>query len=211
MRVRLRNRGRMRFVRGTLPNRRATPERVEILAAIAHDLQTPITRMRLRTDLMDNERDRSKFRQELDAMSTLVRQGLAYAQTLHGTQERPTRIDADALFESMLADYEDAGKRVLLEGLAGRPIVTRPNALRRIVTNLIDNALKFGSDVRLTVQAGPDRLAVCVLTDRAFRPINSKPCSSPFTGPTVRAAEALKARAWAWPSHTGSPQRWVRS
>ena len=50
MRVRLRNRGRMRFVRGTLPNRRATPERVEILAAIAHDLQTPITRMRLRTD-----------------------------------------------------------------------------------------------------------------------------------------------------------------
>ena len=71
---------------------------------------------------MDNERDRSKFRQELDAMSTLVRQGLAYAQTLHGTQERPTRIDADALFESMLADYEDAGKRVLLEGLAGRPI-----------------------------------------------------------------------------------------
>jgi signal transduction histidine kinase len=138
-------------------------ERVEILAAISHDLQTPITRMRLRTEMMDNERDQLKFRQDLDAMNALVREGVTYARTLHGATEPPLRIDADALLESMVADYEDSGRAVRLEGRIDGPIVTRPNALRRILVNLIDNALKFGSDVRVRVQADADRLVVAVL------------------------------------------------
>ncbi|KQX87076.1 ATP-binding protein [Variovorax sp. Root473] len=138
-------------------------ERVEILAAISHDLQTPITRMRLRTEMMDNEHDRTKFRQDLDAMNSLVREGVTYARTLHGATEPPLRMDADALLESMQADYEDAGKTVHLEGKAGAPIVGRPNAMRRIVMNLIDNALIFGSDVRVRVQAGEGQLAIAVV------------------------------------------------
>jgi signal transduction histidine kinase len=138
-------------------------ERVKILAAISHDLQTPITRMRLRTDLMDDAHDRVKFRQDLDEMNSLVREGVTYARTLHGATEPPLRMDADALLESMVADYEDAGQRVRLEGRAGAPIVGRPNALRRIVMNLVDNALGFGSDVRLRVQAGNDELVIAVV------------------------------------------------
>jgi signal transduction histidine kinase len=139
-------------------------ERVEILAAISHDLQTPITRMRLRTDLMDDAHDREKFRQDLDAMHSLVREGVTYARTLHGAAEPPLRIDADALLESMVADYEDVGQQVRLEGKAGAPIVSRPHALRRILMNLIDNALKFGSEVRLRVHAEEDgRLVLSVL------------------------------------------------
>jgi signal transduction histidine kinase len=137
-------------------------ERVEILAAISHDLQTPITRMRLRTELMDNEQDQQKFRQDLDAMHALVKEGVTYARTLHGATEPPARIDGDALLESMVADYGDAGQPVALEGRIGAPIVTRPNALRRILANLIDNALKFGSDVRVRVQAEADRLVIAV-------------------------------------------------
>jgi signal transduction histidine kinase len=138
-------------------------ERVEILAAISHDLQTPITRMRLRTEMMDDEHDRTKFRQDLDAMNSLVREGVTYARTLHGATEPPLRMDADALLESMQADYEDAGKTVHLEGKAGAPIVGRPNAMRRIVMNLIDNALIFGSDVRVRVQPGDGRLSIAVV------------------------------------------------
>ena len=140
-------------------------ERVEILAAISHDLQTPITRMRLRTEMMDNAHDREKFRQDLDAMHSLVREGVTYARTLHGATEPPLRIDADALLESLVADYEDVGQPVRLEGKAGAPIVSRPNALRRILMNLIDNALKFGSDVRLCVHAEGGRLVLRVLDD----------------------------------------------
>ncbi|MET3495499.1 ATP-binding protein [Variovorax boronicumulans] len=138
-------------------------ERVEILAAISHDLQTPITRMRLRTEMMDDAHDRTKFRQDLDEMNSLVREGVTYARTLHGATEPPLRMDADALLESMVADYEDAGKIVRLEGRVGAPIVSRPNALRRIVMNLVDNALIFGSDVRLRVEAGHGQLAIAVI------------------------------------------------
>jgi signal transduction histidine kinase len=138
-------------------------ERVEILASISHDLQTPITRMRLRTDLMDDERDRDKFRHDLDAMQALVREGVSYARTLHGASEPPARVDVDALLEAMAADYEDAGEQLQLEGRVGESIVTRPIALRRILANLVDNALKYGDDVRLRVQAEPERLVIAVL------------------------------------------------
>ncbi|MFS2055758.1 sensor histidine kinase, partial [Variovorax sp. CT11-76] len=100
----------------------------------------------------------------LDAMKSLVREGVTYARTLHGATEPPLRVDADALVQSMLADYEDAGQPVRLEGRAGAPIVTRPNALRRILANLIDNALKFGTEVSVRVQpeaaGGQLRIAV---------------------------------------------------
>ncbi|VTU26790.1 Osmolarity sensor protein EnvZ [Variovorax sp. PBS-H4] len=140
-------------------------ERVEILAAISHDLQTPITRMRLRTEMMDNEKDQLKFRQDLDAMNALVKEGVTYAKTLHGATEPPCRVDADALLESMVADYQDSGQPVRLEGRIGGPIVTRPNALRRIVVNLVDNALKFGSSVRMQVRVDADRLVMAVIDD----------------------------------------------
>jgi signal transduction histidine kinase len=140
-------------------------ERVEILAAISHDLQTPITRMRLRTDLMDDEKDQARFRQDLDAMNELVREGLAYARTLHGTAEPARRVDVDALLESMVADYEDAGRALRLEGRVGTPLVTRPIALRRILANLVDNALKFGSDVRVQLRTDAGRRVVAVVDD----------------------------------------------
>jgi signal transduction histidine kinase len=138
-------------------------ERVEILASISHDLQTPITRMRLRADLMDEGTDRAKFHQDLEAMQALVREGVAYARTLHGAAEPASRVDADALFEALAEDYADTGERVMVEGRIGRPIVTRPHALRRILLNLLDNALKYGTDVRLQVHPRDDGLVLAVV------------------------------------------------
>ncbi len=64
-------------------------ERMQILAAISHDLQTPITRMRLRVDVMDDDAQAAKLRQDLIEMEHLVKEGVAYARTLHGTSEAP--------------------------------------------------------------------------------------------------------------------------
>jgi len=138
-------------------------DRVEILAAISHDLQTPITRLRLRTEMMDDHDAQGRFRQDLDAMQALVREGLTYARTLHGTIEPALRVDADALLESLVADYADAGEQVQLEGGVGEAIVTRPHALRRILVNLIDNGLKFGSDVRLHAERAGEHVVLSVL------------------------------------------------
>jgi signal transduction histidine kinase len=145
-----------------------TAERVEILAAISHDLQTPITRMRLRADLMHDEALRDKFRHDLNAMHVLVREGVTYARTLHGTSELRARLDADALLASIVGDYEDAGEAVTLHGEAGAPIMAQPQALKRILVNLIDNALAFGgqAEIQVTRSAAQDptpRLTITVL------------------------------------------------
>jgi signal transduction histidine kinase len=141
-------------------------ERMQILAAISHDLQTPITRMRLRTDLMDDCAQREKMQQDLDAMEALVREGVAYARSLHGATETPCRIDPDALLDSLVCDYQDAGQKIRLDGRIGAPLLTRPHALRRILMNLIDNALKFAHDVELSVQSGPAGRISMVVLDR---------------------------------------------
>jgi signal transduction histidine kinase len=139
-------------------------ERIQILAAISHDLQTPITRMRLRTDLMDDSAQQASLQQDLREMELLVREGVTYARTLHGAVEAPRRIDPDAFLESLVCDYLDAGKTVALHGKLGMTLLTRPQALRRILSNLLDNALKFSGAGELVVETAPDgRISIAVL------------------------------------------------
>ena len=140
-----------------------TSERLQILAAISHDLQTPITRMRLRADMMDNEAESAAMQRDLQEMEALVREGLAYARTLHAGSEVPRSVDPDALLDSLVCDYLDAGRDVTLNGSIGRLLVTRPQALRRILTNLIDNALKFTGAAELSVQAAGGQVMIAVL------------------------------------------------
>ena len=102
-------------------------ERLQILAAISHDLQTPITRMRLRVDVMDDDAQGAKLQQDLHEMETMVKEGVTYARTMHGASEVPLRIDPDALFDSLVCDYLDAGKDVSLHG-PGRHFIGHASA-----------------------------------------------------------------------------------
>jgi signal transduction histidine kinase len=140
-------------------------ERIQILAAISHDLQTPITRMRMRADMMEDAEQRTKLNRDLKEMESLVREGVAYARTLHGTAEPPCRIDPDALLDSLACDYLDAGEKLVLRGEVGRTLVTRPQALRRVLGNLIDNALKFSDGVEVRVSPGQDGRAKILVLD----------------------------------------------
>ncbi|MES2979542.1 MAG: ATP-binding protein [Pseudomonadota bacterium] len=139
-------------------------ERMQILAAVSHDLQTPITRMRLRADLLDDTHLRDKLQRDLDAMQELVSQGLDYARTAHGVDEPAVRVDLRALIDSMACDYQDSGHPVSLAPGADLAAVTRPLALRRIVGNLVDNALKFAGQAELSIdKRGDDGFSIAVL------------------------------------------------
>jgi len=141
-------------------------ERLQILAAISHDLQTPITRMRLRLDVMDDSGQGAKLQQDLQEMETMVKEGVTYARTMHGATEAPLRIDPDALLDSLVFDYVDAGRDVSLHGRIDTALVTRPQALRRIVGNLVDNALKFGGAAEIKVTASEDGQVTVSVLDR---------------------------------------------
>lgn len=127
-------------------------ERVQILAAISHDLQTPITRMRIRTELMEEGALREKLQNDLKAMQSLVEEGITFVRSAQKSAEEPCRIDVDALLDSLLYDYLDAGQTLSLSTQLGEVIYARPNTLKRILINLIDNALKFANDVELKVR-----------------------------------------------------------
>jgi hypothetical protein len=90
-------------------------DRVRILAAISHDLLTPITRMKLRAEIADDTPERDKLVSDLSEIERLVREGVAYARSAHGGVEKTSRIDLAAFLESVVFDYRDTGKRVQYE------------------------------------------------------------------------------------------------
>jgi signal transduction histidine kinase len=128
-------------------------ERIQILAAIARRLQTPITRMRLRADFLYDSDAKEKLQGDLQEMQTLVKQGLALARWRDDIGKQRCQTDLHALIDCLVCDYSDAGKPLRFEGERGVTILTHPQALRRIMINLIDNGLKFGEDVEVAIDA----------------------------------------------------------
>lgn len=123
-------------------------ERTRILAAISHDLQTPITRMRLRAELLDDETLRGRFQSDLDAMQALVKEGLDYARSLDSAAT-PQAIDLEGLATALCEDAADMGWSVALTGHATTPCHGQLTALRRALWNLVENGIKFGDRVEV--------------------------------------------------------------
>ncbi|WP_248919826.1 sensor histidine kinase [Pseudomonas entomophila] len=140
-------------------------ERMQLLAAISHDLQTPITRMKLRVEQMDEGLEKEKLWHDLDAMEHLVREGVAYARSMDSSTEAPCRVNLDAFLNSLVFDYQDSGAKVDLHGSAQATLQTRPHALRRVLVNLVDNALKFAGAAHLEVNHEQGVMLIRVLDD----------------------------------------------
>jgi signal transduction histidine kinase len=141
-------------------------ERVQILAAISHDLQTPITRMRLRADMAEDTPEKDKLVSDLREIERLVQDGIAYARSSHGSGEKTSRIDLSSFIDSIAYDYQDTGKAVTVAGIVQGTAVTKPHALRRILTNFIDNAIKFAGAAEISVEGKGEGNTIITVTDR---------------------------------------------
>jgi signal transduction histidine kinase len=158
---------------------RSMAERSRVLTAMSHDLKTPITRMRLRTDMLEDEAVREKFDRDLAEMEQMVTQTLEFMRDATDT-EPVQRVDVMALLESLQGDYEDMGKAVRISGRVSRPLAARPVALRRCLTNLVDNGIRYGVRATIDVAEEAGRVVVRVLDEgpgipeaeleRAFEP-----------------------------------------
>ncbi len=142
-------------------------ERMQLLAAISHDLQTPITRMKLRAEFMDDSSEKDKLWNDLGEMEHLVREGVAYARSIHGATEESRRTDLDSFLDSLVFDYQDMGKKTCSSTAKSAAVInTRPHALRRVLVNLIDNALKFAGAAELWVETKADGSLSVKVMDR---------------------------------------------
>ena len=141
-------------------------ERIQILAAISRRLQTPITRMRLRADFLGESDAKEKLQGDLQEMQTLVKQGLALARGRDEIGEQRCQTDLYALIDSLVCDYSDSGKTLRFAGERGVTILTHPQALRRIMINLIDNGLKFGEDIEVAFDAQRSNGITITVSDR---------------------------------------------
>ena len=134
-------------------------DRTRILSAISHDLRTPITRLRLRAELLEDEDLRDSLLKDLDEMQTMTSAALDFLRGLDA-QEPVQPVDLRTLLESLKADAEDLGRSVELQASPSAPYPARPLALKRCLSNLLDNALKYGGRACVTLEEGAQQVQI---------------------------------------------------
>lgn len=144
--------------------RRLIAERARALAAVSHDLRTPLTRLRLRAELIDDETLRKQMTNDLNTMAAMLDSTLDYLRNLHDN-EPLRRIDMNALLSSLADDYAENDVPIEIEGVAHAPYSGRLSALRRALQNLIDNAVRYGRRVSVRIKDDETCLRIAVDDD----------------------------------------------
>ncbi len=139
-------------------------ERTRMLAALSHDLKTPLTRMRLRADLLDDDEQRLRFESDLKEMEAMVTQTLEFMRGLGGNEPRQP-VDMMALLAALQADHQAMGRSVLIEGRTTRPCIGVASLLRRALGNLVDNAVLYGNRATVRVEETPEALVLRIQDD----------------------------------------------
>ena len=137
--------------------RRYLDSRSRVLAAMSHDLKTPLTRLRLQVETLDNPPMQARIGRELDEMEGMVKEALSLFRGLDDG-EPASSVDINALLAKIRDEFTDMGAQVTLSGHALRAFTGRAQALRRCLTNLVANAVKFGSRADIVVEDGADLL-----------------------------------------------------
>jgi len=139
-------------------------DRTKMLAAISHDLRTPITRMRLRTEFIDDETSRNQMLRDLDQMRMMLDSVLTFLRN-DGQLEPMTPTDIATSLQLIADQFADIGHQVSYRGPAHATVNARPGDLHRAVTNLVDNAVRFASVVTISLTVAPDAVTIDVEDD----------------------------------------------
>lgn len=136
-------------------------ERTRFLAAISHDLRSPITRLRLRTEMLADEQTRERFRKDLEDMENMVSATLEFVSSGEINESRQS-VDINALLQSLQADFQDMNAQVALHGSALKPLPAYSRSLKRCVQNLLENAIRYGHQADIFIEDQPERLRIVI-------------------------------------------------
>jgi signal transduction histidine kinase len=135
--------------------RRYLDSRTRVLAAMSHDLKTPLTRLRLQVETLDNPPMQERIGRELDEMEGMVREALSLFRGLDDG-EPAAPVDIDALVAQIAEEFTGMGATVTVTGHALKSFVGKAQALKRCLTNLVANAIKFGGRADMVVEDGAE-------------------------------------------------------
>ncbi|MBN3857077.1 HAMP domain-containing protein [Paraburkholderia sp. Ac-20340] len=138
--------------------------RTRMLAAVSHDLRTPLTRMRLQLDTNESETVRDKLRKDIDLMQTMVSSALSFLSS-GNSDENKEWLDLSALIATVCDEYEEAGAAIRYEGPHQIRCFCRPDGMQRVLANLIDNALRFGETVVVVASVRGETILIDVSDD----------------------------------------------
>ncbi len=138
-------------------------ERTRMLAAISHDLRTPITRLKLRSQFIEDETIQSKMLSDLDDMEVMVNETMHFAGNDH-LREKKSRLDLNALLHSVCTNLVDTRLEVSYKGPLDRiPFFGRSLALKRAFSNLIENAVKYGDAAKVYLRRDNKGITLLIL------------------------------------------------
>lgn len=133
-------------------------DRERLFVSISHDLRTPITRLKLRAELLDDDALRSEFHDDLDELDMMVKGALQCVKD-SDIHENPTEVRLDALIGRMIRGARLAGHEVLFSE-SGLTVTAKPLALKRAIGNLLDNALHYGEAAEIAVRAAAGKIEI---------------------------------------------------
>ncbi|QOZ78676.1 two-component sensor histidine kinase [Bradyrhizobium sp. CCBAU 53351] len=160
-------------------------DRTRMLAAISHDLRTPITRLRLRSEYIEDPAQRTQTVRDLDQMQSMLESVLSLLRS--ESPVKPTLVDVAALLQMVCEQFSDSGFAVTYSGPNRAAFVLRPDEITRAVTNLVENATRFGTQIDVALTTVGDRLVIDVSDDGPGIPDKSK---AAMLEPFVRGEEA---------------------
>lgn len=141
--------------------RRQLDERSQLLAAISHDLKTPLTRLKLRLDKLEPTEQTKLIEADLDAMAALIQEGLDYAGSQQ-LREPKVPVNLNHLVQAIVDQATDLGHDCTLVGECRRAVPAAPRALERVLQNVVDNALRYATQVRIELHESVDGVEVQV-------------------------------------------------
>ncbi len=144
--------------------RRYVSDREHLFSSISHDLKTPITRLRLRAELLVDDVKREKFNRDLDELEMMVKGALQCVRDtdLH---ENNDYVDLNEMLVSIAEGYNLNEQKVHFEPVVMEPLVAKPLAIKRALTNLIQNGVKYGNEVFVTLHESQDWISI-IIEDR---------------------------------------------
>lgn len=141
--------------------RRLVDDRTQMLAAVSHDLRTPLTRLRLRIRAVPDAGTRGSIEADLDEMEEMINATLAFLREDAST-EKVERVDLSAILETIASDSADTGHVVSLHIPESLVIRGRHLALKRALTNLVQNAIKYGGAADISASIDPQRVRISI-------------------------------------------------